>query len=209
VTFQDNFKANNFVLNDYDNDPGLEQYHQQKALGYQSIFQFGRSPVDGEHIYSKLSLDLIVDAFEFALDYLSPTSTEVQTDDIGDGALAFAVFDQGHAVVVWDGKERINISIFTYEDLATVKELDNFHKIDIAEPFLSQLDGLELLLLDEQPRGVNHVINLALDTGTQKVGCWDKYNHCAGFFDRGFCKKDNNEFFYWMNENCPLSCGLC
>lgn len=205
VTFQNDYEANNFEIFHYNNVPGISQYNDQLCLGYQSVFQFRKAPnADLEN----LSIESIVNAFEFGLKKFDPKPSIIQSDDIGDGVLAYSVFGQGHAVLVWDGNERIDISVFTFETKENHAELKNWHKIDVAEPFLTKIDGLSLMLIDEQPRGVNHVINLADDIGIQMEGCYDIYNQCEVFSSEGHCD-ENDEYYAWMVDNCPLSCAIC
>jgi hypothetical protein len=62
----------------------------------------------------------------------------------------------------------------------------------------------KLILRDEMPRGTGNVINLMMDIGTRTPGCWDTYQWCQIFAEKGDCGARE-----WMDENCKKTCGLC
>ena len=206
ISFQDNYESKDYTLSDYDTESALQQYSEQVPLGYQSVFQFGKAENHEETDDKKgLSFDTILTAFESSMKQMSPEPTESVSGSIGDGLLAFTYFEQGHAVVIWDGKDRVDLIVFTYEN----DETSNlYHKEDIAIPFGDQLVGMNLLLVDEQPRGIKHVVNMIDDINVQKEGCWNKYHQCDYFRSVGNCASDT-EFFDWMRDNCAMSCGFC
>ena len=205
ITFQDNYRSKDYILSDYDTDSALQQYSEQVPLGYQSVFQFGKGKDQEETDDNKgLSFDTILTSFESSLKQMSVEQTESFSESIGDGLLAYTYFEQGHAVVIWDGKDRVDFVVFTYENDAT---FSLYHKEDFAIPF-GELVGMDLLLVDEQPRGVKHVVNLLDDIDVQKEGCWNKYHQCDYFQSVGNCASDS-EFFVWMKDNCAMSCGFC
>merc|ERR1712129_105909 len=75
--------------------------------------------------------------------------------NLGDGAYVSGFFSNGNIVVLWDGRNHIDINLFTYVEntLFHQKFIGNFQT----------LFSSEIVLKDEQPRGFNRVVNFLTD----------------------------------------------
>ena len=154
--FDPHWDPKTFRQEDYDSKLGREQFKNQKALGRQNIYQFVKSA----DIDDKLTLDMST-----VSSYLTDSLTSVQMepslmkqyDDIGDGGMILASSPKGYVTLVWDGREHISVSLFTYNEDIGVPE-------KFAGSFLnSSGQKLKVGLRDDQPRGTNRVINFLSD----------------------------------------------
>jgi len=144
-----------FRHEDYENKPQIKQYETQKPLGRQNIYQLVKAAnVD----------DLGLDTAKI-LSYLNDAMTSIglesivtkNYEDVGDGALILTVSSEGYVTLVWDGREHISVNLFTEnEEIGTPEKF--------VKTFLkSSGEKLQIGLRDDQPRGVNRVINFPSD----------------------------------------------
>lgn len=155
--FKKNFKPTVFTLSDYDDGTGKEQFAGQEPLGRQNIFQL----VKGEEVEEDLDLNLskIWDYFSAATKAIKMTTTVTRQypDYIGDGGVIVAMSDMGNVVLVWDGREHIDVNFFTFAETPGIPE-------KFVGAFLHVSDNqLKVGLRDEQPRGIGKVVNFASD----------------------------------------------
>jgi hypothetical protein len=146
-----------FLQSDYDNNPGLTQYYEQKPLAIQTLAQF--EPVKGSR-YNPTQKG-IKEAFEHTLTVVGVTcTTKVDVDKVGEGCV-FACLNPhfGSILLVWDGRLHIDISFYTTERVNRVERL-----------FVSFREKLDLkmgvALRDEMPRGIGRVVNFQSDMRT-------------------------------------------
>lgn len=154
--FNADWDPKTFRHEEYDSKPGHEQFKNQKPLGRQNIYQF----VKATAVKEELNLDMTK-----ILSYLSEslTSVEMETtltkqyEDIGDGGIILAFSPKGYVTLVWDGREHISVNFFTRdEDIGAPEKF--------AKSFLkSSGQTLQAGLRDDQPRGINRVINFPSD----------------------------------------------
>lgn len=154
--FKPNFNPTVFKQEDYDSKPGREQFAKQTPLGRQNIFQLVR----GEDVKEDLSLSLpkIWGYLKEALTAARiETTTNRQYYEVGEGSVILALGDEGNAIIVWDGREHIDISLFTFEEARGTPEkfIGSFLK--------SAEQKMTVGLRDDQPRGTNRVINFPSD----------------------------------------------
>merc|ERR1712107_462718 len=77
--------------------------------------------------------------------------------DVGDGIMILVLSPKGSTILVWDGREHISINFFTLDESIGVPE-------KFISSFLNLSDKkLQVGLRDDQPRGINHVINFPSD----------------------------------------------
>jgi S-adenosylmethionine/arginine decarboxylase-like enzyme len=89
---------------------------------------------------------------------LSTKTSSVKMFAIGDGCIVVATFEGGNAVALWDGKVHVDLNVFTYnEDPGFVHAFE--------ATFQNVVSPLSILLRDEQPRGIRHVVNFKRDIG--------------------------------------------
>lgn len=159
--FMENFEPRDFSHDDYDNAPGMQQFLEQEPLGRETHFQF---VLDGKEKAAKMpSLDemesYLVDSL-LKLDF-----TEIVTEkytDIGDGAVVVALSNNGSAVLVWDGKDHVDVNLFNLND--DKKFADSF-SISFIE-FSNK--NLVSSLRDDYPRGTGRVINFKADLNPEQ-----------------------------------------
>jgi len=181
------------TMDDYETVPGLIQFSNQLPLGFQSIYQFEykkKAPLSATKF--KGILERILAEMN-----LSVTASAISSES-GDGSLIAFTLKAGHAIVLWDGGTHVDTNLFTYDE--TIQHKDVF-----AEKFMEYVEGLEYVLRDEMPRGTGHVVNSMDEIGTRTPGCYDLYQFCAIYAERGNCVKEKS----WMESNCMKSCGLC
>jgi hypothetical protein len=84
---------------------------------------------------------------------------------IGDGAVVVALWPQGNVVILWDGRDHVDLNGLIYkEDFKFVR--------DFEKAFLKEVPGMERTLRDTQPRGINRVVNFAKDLSKGFTPAW-------------------------------------
>lgn len=186
-----------FSWEDYDQRPGLEQFYGQQPIGIQSLSQWS---LDGGP-QSTLTYDGIEAAFKRAVQSFGGSAKEA-FHQVGEGAVYIALYDMGQVIATWDGASNMNLNIFTYDEAAD-------HLSAIAEPFLSSLPNMGLMLRDEQPRGYGGVINTSDRINRdENPDCYDHYKLCTHFKEEGNCDGES-DVKGWMIEHCAFSCDIC
>ena len=154
--FNPDWDPKTFLHEDYDSKPGHEQFKNQKPFGRQNIYQLVKAAaaeedldLDMAKIWSYLSESLKSVQME-------PTLTR-QYEDVGDGGMILALSPKGSVILVWDGREHISVNFFTRDESMGVPE--KF----VGEFLQSSGQKLQVGLRDDQPRGINHVINFPSD----------------------------------------------
>jgi len=154
--FDPDWDPKTFRHEEYDSKPGREQFKNQKPLGRQNIYQF----VKAKDVEEALNLDMTKIA-SYLSESLKSVSTEPtlikQYDEIGDGGMVIATSLKGYVTLVWDGREHITVNFFTRaEDIGSPEKF--------AGSFLNaSSQKLQVALRDDQPRGINQVINFPSD----------------------------------------------
>jgi len=158
--FVEDFKPKIFRQADYDTKQGREQYQNQNPIGRQTLFQLVKSDeVNGDLNLNMEDLSKYLNEAMTGV-RLSPSTTRHYVG-IGDGGLIVALSDDGDAILVWDGKEHIDISLFTEKEFQALPEKFVGH-------LLQQLERrMKIALRDDQPRGIGHVINFPSDIAKQ------------------------------------------
>eukprot|EP00984_Skeletonema_dohrnii_P010427 scaffold4055_cov129-Skeletonema_dohrnii-CCMP3373.AAC.3 len=186
-----------FSWNDYDQQPGFEQFYSQRAIGVQTVFQLQRKP----NSKKTLSASSIESAAKFATNTISKPPTKETFQKVGDGAIYVALLSNAQVTITWDGADSINVNIFTYD-----QSLD--HDAYFVNKFKAPLPSMNLMLKDEMPRGYGKVINKSDRVNREEtILCHDHYKMCTSLSKEGDCDKKKNK--KWMQFNCKFSCGLC
>lgn len=155
--FDDNFQPKEYVHENYDSQPALEQFNQQQPLGRESIFQLQLN--DDEVMLSVDDLKMFAEK-SFQKRGIIMT---FETFYVGDGAVISSIFSEGSVVLVWDGRSQVDINLFSFDD---IKEL--------ADAFLTSFiyfsgSRLKKSLRDDFPRGIGRVLNFRIDIDTQQM----------------------------------------
>jgi hypothetical protein len=146
-----------FVQSDYDSRPGQEQYSQQQPLGSQHIFQVVPKKNSGAVNLTPGSLD---NALVKALAKINcKVSDHHHVGGIGDGVLIAQKCDNGNAILVWDGREHVDLNLFTFNETEGDTEIFVTTFINYA----SEKNTLDIGLRDDMPRGIGRVVNFKSD----------------------------------------------
>merc|ERR1711923_262544 len=89
----------------------------------------------------------------------------LQFTDFGDGSLHSLQWNGGNVIVLWDGKNHVDINLFTYDEMRSFH--DNF-----VNQFVKQIPVLSVVLTDTQPRGIGNVINFREDIEPRVKPLW-------------------------------------
>lgn len=136
----------------YDHSGALKQWRNQQPLGLQTIFQTEMRETNKV----SLSIERLEDALFRSLTIVDSAITieasHRASSVIGDGCVVAANWPGGNVVVLWDGRTRVDINLFTYE--GGVQFADEFESA-----FLTNVKPLETVLRDTQPRGTGRVVH--------------------------------------------------
>ena len=191
-----NYEPETFSWNDYDQQPGLEQFYGQRAIGVQTVFQLQRKPTSKR----TLSAQNIESAAKFAVNKISKPPIKETFQTVGEGAVYVALMSNAQVTITWDGADSINVNIFTYD-----QSLD--HDAYFVNKFKAPLPSMNLMLKDEMPRGYGKVINKSDRVNVAETPlCYDHYKLCTMLSKDGGCDKKKKD---WMHVNCKFSCGVC
>jgi len=165
--FQQDFApSRSYLPSDYDQSQPLQQWESQQPLGHQFILQMEPNPKSKKK--TKLSSHIVKKATENALSKSNlpglDKSIIKEYKNLGDGCVLVCMWSGGSLVVLWDGKDHVDVNLFTYvEDI----ELGN-----VFESNFSKLVSLSTMLRDEQPRGVGRVVAYQRDLEDNDVPHW-------------------------------------
>jgi hypothetical protein len=157
--FDDDFDGGRkFLQSDYDNRPGQEQYSQQQPLGSQHIFQV--VPKKGFLIKNltpeRLDLALVK---AFSKINCKQVSGRHYVGGIGDGILIAQKCDIGNAILVWDGREHVDLNLFLFHET----EGDPEAFVSTFMYYAALKNTLNIGLRDDMPRGIGRVVNFKID----------------------------------------------
>merc|ERR1712238_340037 len=133
----------------------------QTPLGYQVIMQMEVTPSSG----LKLSSKILREGLFKAVDSDSENNNVKEFDDLGDGCLLFDTWRGGSIVVLWDGRNHVDINLFTYEE-------DFEQATAFEENFSLAIPGLQTMLRDEHPRGMGRVVSFEKDIEEYEEPHW-------------------------------------
>jgi len=85
--------------------------------------------------------------------------------DLGEGIVLTTSWSEGSIVVLWDGRNHVDINIFAFEGYE--KECKNFEK-----NIVSGMSSLKVVLRDEQPRGTGQVVSFIKDLQGNAMPHW-------------------------------------
>ncbi|CAJ1932661.1 unnamed protein product [Cylindrotheca closterium] len=127
----------------YDREAVREKGRNSVAYGRQSIFQFEKfsSNEGGMPPFDDLKSMFLASLTE--MDY--NTNWEQGYSDVGDGAVFVSKFEEGLAVLVWDGQKHVDVNLFSTDQ--SEERANGFRQSFIT------LSGLSQYLRDDQPRG--------------------------------------------------------
>ena len=150
--------SKNFTDSHFDQTDGLKQWYGQTPMGFQVLFQFELQSRDTTQKTSKAFKSTIISNF------VSADDMEYKVvSDLGSGELVIAVWAEGSAIFVYDGRSHCDVNLFLYEE--DFRAMDKFEK-----DFVGRVTGMTRTLRDTQPRGTGHAINFARDLESDEEG---------------------------------------
>ncbi|KAL3915185.1 MAG: hypothetical protein SGILL_005765 [Bacillariaceae sp.] len=146
-----------FKQSDYDSKAADKQFEEQIPVGRQNIFQLVRDQnFSGE---LGLSVETLAGYLKTVMSGLGmyATKTGQFAKNLGEGGVVVALSEVADVILVWDGREHVDISLCTDEEFIGLPEKFIGHFLSLVERKLT------VFLRDDQPRGLGHVINFPSD----------------------------------------------
>ncbi|KAL7581101.1 hypothetical protein ACA910_005902 [Epithemia clementina (nom. ined.)] len=159
---QYNFKPTQFFnATDYDRTEPYKQWSSQMPVGYQNIFQL---ELKEDRKARTISCDIVRSLLDGALATNRIDSSSEEFLDLGEGCVFDVIWAGGSAVVLFNGRDHVDINLFTYaEDTAFAQRFaDAFTKSSL----------LAVALRDEMPRGYGRVVNFLKEVEPRHEPNW-------------------------------------
>jgi len=168
--YQHDFDPNDFDQDDYPEEPGKEQWKEQKSFGRKTVVQYElNKDVESNTMPDVAGFVQLVGSTAKAKGDIYDLQTYT---DVGGGLVIIADIAKGSLVLVWDGREHADLNIFLHDD--SDLEIKEF----ITE-FEKNADGkLKMTLRDDFPRGIGRVMNFKEDmnyTGFDSIADLEPY----------------------------------
>jgi spermidine synthase len=154
--FKFDYNPREFLQNDYDSEPGDRQYAEQTPLGREVILQL---VVNEETANAAMPpMEGIRHSLESTLSRLNYVVTRFESySGVGDGSLIVADFREGNIVLVWDGRDHIDLNLFLFDDQKELADSISSKFLNITE------NNLKVALRDDFPRGIGRAVNFKSD----------------------------------------------
>ena len=173
--YQDNFvPSQHFLPDDFNHTAPYKQWKSQRPLGYQVIIQMEPLPTEIDtdtsqetkqtHPPLKLSASVVREALTAAIQ--DDENIEEYTD-IGDGSLHIDMWAGGSIVVLWNGRDHVDVNLFTFAE--------NFEQAKLLQKHLERHlrdYNLSTVLRDEHPRGLGGVLLFQKDLAGESDPHW-------------------------------------
>lgn len=112
-----------------------------------------------------LSSEILLEGILKAVDLDSEDSNIEEFNDLGDGCLLVDTWMGGSIIILWDGRNHVDVNLFTYEE-------DFEQATAFEENFSLAIPGLEMILRDEHPRGMGRVVSFKKDIEEYEEPHW-------------------------------------
>jgi hypothetical protein len=148
----------NFTDADFDQQATFENWISQKPMGLQILFQFEMAE-QGRRSKSMFPKSHLKAAFKTSLEQFVESKIEVESfNDLGEGQLVVAVWAEGSAILLFDGRDHADVNLFLYkENFGNAKAFE--------EAYVGSVPGMSRTLRDTFPRGTGRVISFMKDLG--------------------------------------------
>mmetsp|Transcript_14994 Transcript_14994/g.30658 ORF Transcript_14994/g.30658 Transcript_14994/m.30658 type:complete len:1097 (-) Transcript_14994:155-3445(-) len=143
----------NATTDDYDSTSALAQWESQEPFGFQGLTKFNLPFEYDKKRLTYMLVDVLTKALSMLLKEWENQDKDqiiVEPYDVGDGLVVVATWSEGNILFVWDGADRVDMTIFSLEDSGVLSL-----KL-VREYFRKYLEPIEK---DEFPRGTGRVIN--------------------------------------------------
>jgi hypothetical protein len=151
----------NFTNADFGLASELEHWNSQHPMGLQVIFQFEIKEKRAASMTAEKAKDLL----ERSLKPVVDENQEVQYEtfsDIGEGTLITALWADGSAMLLHDGRMHIDVNLFLYDE-EFEKVLDFETTFTACTTFARCVPDITRTLRDTQPRGTGRVVSFMRD----------------------------------------------
>lgn len=153
--FQNDYDPNEFEQEDYPEEPGKEQWKEQKSFGRKTVVQYElNKDVESDSLPDALGFVQLVDATVTAKGDIYDFRTYT---DVGGGLIIITDIARGSLILVWDGREHVDLNVFLHDD--SELEIKEF----LAEFEKNAKGKLMMTLRDDFPRGIGRVMNFNED----------------------------------------------
>jgi len=155
--FQDNYvPSQHFLPDDFDQTSPLKQWNTQVPLAHQVVNQLELKKTMSKDVLSEA---LIKEALNKTISQSSIANNLSDIEEhtsLGEGCLLAVSWPEGSIIVIWNGRNHVDLNLFTVDSFKA--KATAFEQI-----FLSNLQHLETVLRDEQPRGLFGVVSFSSD----------------------------------------------
>jgi hypothetical protein len=160
----EDFVGKQFYKDDYDTEGMKKQWKKQKPLGHQVILQMNCE----SRLFLSVLRDALSSAFTTNIEDMYNFDVEFKEfADFGEGYLFVSTstpeVSQVNIVVLWDGRDTVNVNIFSMEQLTGGLDEIEAH---------FEINGIKTILRDEFPRGVGGVVSYKLDVSNDPELLW-------------------------------------
>lgn len=146
------FETHAFTHDTYRSRSTVEHWKSQQPIGEQTIVQLENKEESLEISPFEL-VDALLDTFGDDAEELSVKAYS----DVFKGCVIVAIWSEGTALVLWDGKNRVDVNLFTIENYK-----HPWHKV-FGKAFETTFPSFNVIAIDEMPRGYGRVVNSRKD----------------------------------------------
>lgn len=151
----------NFTNADFGLAHELDHWNSQHPMGLQIIFQFEMKDKRAESMNAEKATELLERSLKPVVEEDQDVQYEVFAD-LGDGTLVSAVWVDGSAMLLHDGRNHIDANLFLYEE-AFEKVIDFETTFTSCTTFARCVPDITRTLRDTQPRGTGRVVSFMRD----------------------------------------------
>mmetsp|Transcript_11539 Transcript_11539/g.13218 ORF Transcript_11539/g.13218 Transcript_11539/m.13218 type:complete len:1224 (+) Transcript_11539:116-3787(+) len=163
-----------FLPEDYDQNGPMEQWVSQQPMGRQSVMQLEPKKANRN---PEITMIKIKSALKEALTKMELVTSEMLKEmadaefheiEVGDGGLVAALWSGGNCMILWNGRDHIDLNLFSYTESQEMEDEFVLHFRTFFRMTLS------VALRDTFPRGYGRVVNFRSDIGDRMTPHWAK-----------------------------------
>ena len=143
-----------YSVQDYDIQPGYDQFSNQKQLGTQLLLKVKFKKPSSNNDTKNTQGDIMEVLGKVFLD--DDNKIEIKELDFSTTSIMFIVMSSyGQLIAIWDGFESIEVNFFTQEYKSSFADFDFLSKF-----FETRLNAYEIGYHGSQPRGIGRVVTM-------------------------------------------------
>ena len=139
-----------FSHDSYDLTDQRKQWKEQLPIGLQTVFQMERLVGEDELSCQRLK-NALTKSVSLIGSHDRATMVELEQGRVGDGCVVSQLWSDGNVVLLWDGRNHVDINLFTLGGESVSEKFQ--------EHFLARVASLKTMLRDQFPRGIGRVVN--------------------------------------------------